>query len=53
MTVIDFMKKYAKFHSDMTYDLTRKGFFLDKCLDTTTGIYFIIRKDTKDITSVR
>lgn len=52
MAVIEFMKKYASFHSDMTYDLTRKGFFLDKCSDTTTGIYFIVRKDTKDILKI-
>lgn len=52
MTVIEFMRNYATFHSDMTYDESRKGFLLDKCSDTTPGIYFIVRQDTKDILKI-
>ena len=52
MTVIEFMKAYATIHSDMKYDKSRKGFVLNRCLDTTTGIYFIVRKDTMDILKI-
>lgn len=52
LSVVEFMRKHASLHSEMIYDITRKGFVLDKCKDTTTGIYFIVSKDTNDIQKI-
>lgn len=52
LSVFEFMRKHAKKHSDMTYDVSRRGFILDKCSDTSTGIYFIVRMDTHDILKI-
>ena len=43
--VIDFVKKKARFHSNMEYDLSRKGFILEPFPYLTPGIYFILLGD--------
>lgn len=52
LSVREFMLIHARRHSDMTYDESRMGFLLDKCYDISTGIYFIVRKDTKEIQKI-
>lgn len=52
ISVVEFMNLHAKPHSDMIYDISRKGFILDRCSDTSTGIYFIVRKDTNEILKI-
>jgi hypothetical protein len=42
MTVLDFVKSKAKFHSDMTYNLPKKSFIMDPCQCTVAGIYIIM-----------
>ena len=43
--VIDFVKTKARFHSNMEYDLSRKGFILEPFPHLTPGIYFILLDD--------
>jgi hypothetical protein len=42
MTVLDFVKKKAKFHSLMTYNLPKKSFVVQPCHCTVAGIYIIM-----------
>lgn len=42
MTVLDFVKKKAKFHSNMTYNPDRKSFIMDPCQCSVAGIYIIM-----------
>lgn len=52
LSVLEFMHKHATPHSVMTYDVSRRGFVLEKCLDTTAGIYFIVRDNPEDILKI-
>lgn len=45
LTVLEFMRQNAKFHSLMSYSLARKSFSMEPCNDETPGIYFIVNGD--------
>jgi hypothetical protein len=42
MTVLDFVKKKAKFHSAMTYNYAKKSFIMEPCQCAVAGIYIIM-----------
>lgn len=42
MTVLDFVKDKAKFHSIMTYNPAKKSFIMNPCHCTVAGIYIIM-----------
>ena len=45
VSVTNFIKDHAVFHSDMTYNCERKSFNLDSYQKTNQGIYFILDKE--------
>lgn len=45
MTTLEFVKKIAKYHSEMKYDESRCSFIMEPYKNTATGVYFILDGD--------